>query len=64
MLDFETTGFPKSPGVVSLEGSAIVLDKDLNELSTLGPIVIHATEDELSHLGDFMRDIHTKTGLL
>ncbi len=42
------TGFPKSPGVVPLKGAAIV---------------IHATEDELSHMGDFVRDMHTKTGL-
>lgn len=40
------------------------MDHDLNELDTLDPIVIHATEDDLSRKGDFARDIHTKTGLL
>ena len=56
------TGFPKSPGVVLLKGAAIVMESDLNGLATFGPIVIHATEDELSHMGDFVRDMHTKTG--
>jgi oligoribonuclease len=63
-LDFETTDLIKNPGTVPLEGAAIITDGQLNELATLESIVLHATEEELSRMGDFVRDMHTKTGLL
>lgn len=63
-LDFETTGLMNNPNTVPLEGAAIITDGQLNELAVLEGIVIHATEEELSHMGDFVRDMHTKTGLL
>jgi oligoribonuclease len=63
-LDFETTDMMTNPRTVPLEGAAIITDGQLNELAVLEGIVIHATEEELSHMGDFVRDMHTKTGLL
>lgn len=63
-LDFEGTGLAKDPFTVPLEGAAIVFDAQMNELASFGPIVIHATEEQLSHMGDFVRNMHTKTGLL
>ncbi|RYE39817.1 MAG: hypothetical protein EOP24_43095 [Hyphomicrobiales bacterium] len=56
VLDFEMTGCLKSPGVVLLEGAAIGIDKGPERV---GPIVIHATEDEPFRIGDFVRDMHT-----
>lgn len=64
MLDFETTGFAKDPNVVPLEGAAIIVDAGLNELAAFGPIAIHADVWDLDHMGDYVRDMHTKTGLL
>lgn len=63
-VDFEATGFAKHPFTVPLEGAAIILDAQLNEIASFGPIVISATEEELSWMSDFVRDMHTKTGLL
>ncbi|MET4143929.1 oligoribonuclease [Arthrobacter sp. UYCo732] len=63
-LDFETTGFMDNPNTVVLEGAAIITDGELNELAVLEGIAIHATEEELSHMGQFVLDMHTKTGLL
>jgi oligoribonuclease len=63
-VDYEATGLMSDPNTVPLEGAAIITDGDLNELAVFEGVVIHATEDELSHMGDFVRDMHTKTGLL
>jgi oligoribonuclease len=63
-LDFETTGLMNDPNTVPLEGAAIITDGDLNELAVFDGMVIHATEEELSHMDDFVLDMHTKTGLL
>ena len=63
-LDFETTGLMDSPSTIPLEGAAIITDGQLNELAVMDSIVIHAAEEELAHMGDFVRNMHTKTGLL
>ena len=63
-LDFETTGLMNDPNTVPLEGAAIITDGQLNELATFESMVIHATEDELAHMGEFVTNMHTKTGLL
>lgn len=63
-LDFETTGLMNDPNTVPLEGAAIITDGQLNELATFESMVIHATEEELSHMGEFVTDMHTTTGLL
>lgn len=63
-LDFETTGFLSDPRVVALEGAAIITDGDLNELAVLDSVVMKASEDELAAMGDFVRTMHTTTGLL
>lgn len=63
-LDFETTGFMTDLGVVVIEGAAIITDGDLNELAVLEGIPLHATEEDFSYMDDFVRDMHTKTGLL
>lgn len=63
-VDYETTGKMTDPNTVPLEGAAIITDGQLNELAVFEGIVIHATEEELSHMDDFVLDMHTRTGLL
>lgn len=63
-VDYEATGLMNNPFTVPLEGAAIITDGDLNELAVLEGIAIHATEEELSYMSDFVLDMHTKTGLL
>ncbi|ACL42278.1 putative oligoribonuclease (plasmid) [Pseudarthrobacter chlorophenolicus A6] len=63
-VDYEATGLMSDPFTVPLEGAAIITDGQLNELAVLEGITIHATEEELAYMGDFVRDMHTKTGLL
>lgn len=63
-LDFETTGLMHDPRTVPLEGAAIITDAQLNELAVFEGMVIHATEEELSHMNDFVVNMHTTTGLL
>lgn len=63
-LDFETTGFLSDPRVVALEGAAIITDGNLNELAVLDSVVMKTSEDELAAMGDFVRNMHTTTGLL
>jgi oligoribonuclease len=63
-LDFETTGMMTNPDTVPLEGAAIITDGDLNELAVLEGIALQASEESLAAMGDFVRNMHTKTGLL
>lgn len=63
-LDFEGTGLMTDPNTVPLEGAAIITDGDLNELAVLDSIVIYASERKLSRMDDFVRNMHTKTGLV
>lgn len=63
-LDFETTDFLDNPLTVPLEGAAILTDGNLTELAVLEGIALHATEEELSHMDDFVLNMHSKTGLL
>jgi oligoribonuclease len=53
-----------NPNTVPLEGAAIITDGQLNELAVFEGMVIHASGEELSHMGGFVRNMHTKTGLL
>jgi oligoribonuclease len=63
-VDYEATGLMNDPFTVPLEGAAIITDGQLNELAVLEGITLRATEEELSHMGDFVRNMHTKTGLI
>lgn len=63
-VDFETTNLMSNPNTVPLEGAAIITDGQLNELAVLEGIAITATKEELSHMSQFVLDMHLKTGLL
>lgn len=62
--DYEGTGLMNNPATVPLEGAAIITDGDLNELAVLEGIALQASEESLAAMGDFVRNMHTKTGLL
>lgn len=67
-LDFETTGLMSDPDTVPLEVAAIITDGNLNELASFDSTVIDAKGDSFAHalstMGEFVRNMHSKTGLL
>ncbi|MCC3299403.1 oligoribonuclease [Arthrobacter caoxuetaonis] len=63
-VDFEATALMNNPDVAPLEGAAVITDGNLNELASFGPYAIHATEEELAVMNDFVTNMHTKTGLI
>ena len=62
-VDLEMTGLDPETCVI-VEIATIVTDGDLNVLAEGPNLVIHATEEELSKMVPFVRDLHTRTGLL
>lgn len=64
--DLETTGLKKFTGEQTLEIALIVTDTDLNVIDEFGPLVFSASQRALDivNSNDFVREMHTKTGLL
>lgn len=69
-VDVETTGLGYSPATPDvnrddqiLELAAIITDTDLNELDAFESYVVHAGEDTLVLMDDYVRDMHARTGL-
>lgn len=70
-IDVETPGLGYDPDHPQtnldeqiLELAAIATDYDLNELATFGPVVVHAEKDVIDSMSDYVRQMHTDTGLL
>lgn len=63
-VDFETTGLMGSKYVAPLEVAAIVTDKDLNELAVFGSVALRPPGVSLAEMNDFVRSMHTRSGLL
>ena len=62
-IDCEMTGLDlEADGL--LEVAALVTDGELNVLGDGVDIVIKPTNDQLSNMGDFVTEMHTKSGLL
>ena len=61
-IDCEMTGLDPRTHVL-VEIAAIVTDANLNILDEGLDIVIHATDDELAKMDDFVTQMHTKNGL-
>jgi len=49
---------------VIIEIATIVTDDELNIVAEGPDLVIHATPDQLAQMGDFVTEMHTKSGLL
>lgn len=62
-VDLEMTGLDPARHVI-VEIAALVTDANLNILGDGVDLVIHATDDELAEMDDFVRDMHTTNGLL
>ena len=62
-IDCEMTGLDlKGDGLI--EVAVLVTDGELNVLSEGVDVIIKPTDAQLEHMGDFVRDMHTKSGLL
>ncbi len=62
-LDLEMTGLDLDQHVI-VEIACIVTDSDLNPLDDGIDIVVHQGPDALERMDDFVRKMHTKSGLL
>lgn len=62
-MDLEMTGLEPDRHVI-VEIATIVTDDDLTIIAEGPDLVIHATPDELEHMGAYVTEMHTKSGLL
>lgn len=62
-IDLEMTGLEVDRDVI-VEIACIVTDAELNALDDGIQIVVHAEPESLAQMGDFVRAMHTKSGLL
>jgi oligoribonuclease len=62
-MDLEMTGLEPERHVI-VEIATLVTDDDLNVIGEGPDLVIHATSEQLTHMGDFVTEMHTKSGLL
>lgn len=68
-IDLEMTGLDPATHVI-VEAAAILTDADLNIIGATDEhvpgldMVIHATEEELARMDDFVTNMHTTSGLL
>ena len=62
-MDLEMTGLDAERHVI-VEIATLVTDDDLVVVAEGPDLVVHATDDELAAMDDFVRDMHTHSGLL
>jgi oligoribonuclease len=62
-MDLEMTGLEADRHVI-VEIATLVTDDDLTVVAEGPDLVLHATEVELASMDDFVRDMHTSSGLL
>lgn len=62
-VDLEMTGLDTSRHVI-VEVAAIVTDGDLNPLGEGIDLVVHATDEQLAEMDDFVTNMHTSSGLV
>lgn len=62
-MDLEMTGLEPRRHVI-VEIATLLTDDDLNVIAEGPDLVIHATPAQLSEMGDFVTEMHTKSGLL
>jgi len=62
-IDLEMTGLEVERDVI-VEIACIVTDAELAEIDDGIQLVVHADADTLAKMGDFVREMHTKSGLL
>ncbi|MFT4597066.1 MAG: oligoribonuclease [Paracrocinitomix sp.] len=62
-MDLEMTGLDPSQHVI-VEIATLITDDALNLIAEGPDLVVHATNDELAAMDDFVTNMHTKSGLL
>lgn len=62
-IDIETTGLDHNENCI-LEFAMSLVTPDLELIADFGSRVLHATEEQLSRMTPFVRQMHTETGLL
>jgi len=62
-MDLEMTGLEPDRHVI-VEIATVITDDHLNIIAEGPDLVLHATPDELSQMGDVVTEMHTKSGLL
>ena len=62
-MDLEMTGLEPQRHVI-VEIATIVTDDNLVFVAEGPDLVIHATSEELLHMGEFVTEMHTKSGLI
>ena len=62
-MDLEMTGLEPDRHVI-VEIATLITDDELNIVAEGPDLVIHATPEELAHMGDFVTEMHTTSGLL
>ena len=62
-MDLEMTGLEPDKHVI-VEIATLITDDQLQVIAEGPDLVIHASDEELSHMGDFVTTMHTKSGLL
>ena len=62
-MDLEMTGLEPSRHVI-VEIATLITDDHLNIVAEGPDLVVHASPEELSEMGDFVTEMHKKSGLL
>jgi oligoribonuclease len=62
-MDLEMTGLDPAKHVI-VEFATLITDDDLNIIAEGPDIVVHATDEQLSHMEQIVVEMHTKSGLL
>ena len=62
-IDLEMTGLDPARHTI-VEIACLLTDDDLNLIEEGPDLVVHASEEQLAHMDDFVRTMHTKSGLL
>jgi oligoribonuclease len=62
-IDLEMTGLEVDRDVI-VEIACIVTDAELNTIDDGIELIVHAEPDSLARMGDYVREMHTKSGLL
>lgn len=62
-MDLEMTGLEPDRHVI-VEIATLVTDDELNVVGEGPDLVINATADQLTQMGDFVTEMHTKSGLI
>ncbi|MFP3906992.1 MAG: oligoribonuclease [Acidimicrobiales bacterium] len=62
-MDLEMTGLDPTRHVI-VEIATLLTDDDLNIVAEGPDLVVHATDDELARMDDFVRNMHERSGLL